>query len=181
MRRIVPYLIRRDRQGARLSCMAGKRRVRFEELTVETPELDLQAFFPYQARIFYKSVTDAVSKTYETAYNMKPYEWRTMVILGHDLSLTPAEIVERSSMDKVSISRAVSALTKRGWLDERSHCSDGRSKVLSLSRAGTKVYDDLVPKMLAVEEVLLSPLSGKERKELRRLMAKVRLGAGGAR
>lgn len=153
------------------------KRARSKKLAVENQGLELQEFFPYQARIFYKSVTDSVSRIYETTYRMKPYEWRTMAILGHDLSLTPAEIVERSSIDKVSVSRAVSALGKRGWLIERSHSRDGRSKVISLSAAGVKVYDDLVPKMLAVEEALLSPLSKQERSELRRLMAKVWLGA----
>lgn len=135
---------------------------------------DLELFFPYQTRVFYRHVADLVSHVYQANYELKPYEWRTIAILGDDYSLTSAEIVERSSMDKVSVSRAVAGLRKRGWLVERTNQNDGRSKVLKLSQAGRALYHDLVPKMLEAEQELLSPLSPEEVGDLLRLMKKLR-------
>ncbi|MGB7241606.1 MAG: MarR family winged helix-turn-helix transcriptional regulator [Sulfitobacter sp.] len=135
---------------------------------------DLVGFFPYQTRVFYRHVFDIVSRVYMAEYEMKPHEWRTIAILGGGHSLTSAEIVERSSMDKVTVSRAVAGLRKRGWLVELTNRNDGRSKVLKLSKAGRDVFQDLVPKMLKIEQDILSPLSPDEADELLRLMKKVR-------
>lgn len=135
---------------------------------------NLTEFFPYQTRLFYRHVVENVSRVYGTAYGLKPYEWRAISILGERQSLTPAEIVELSSMDKVSVSRAVAGLRGRGWLVERTNQKDGRSKLLKLSKAGRDAYHDLIPKMLEVEQKLLSSLSPDETRELVRLMKKLR-------
>ncbi|SMC11307.1 putative HTH-type transcriptional regulator/GBAA_1941/BAS1801 [Roseovarius aestuarii] len=134
---------------------------------------DLKSFFPYQTRVFYKHVIQAVSRVYEARYDMKPNEWRTLAILGSGNPSTPAEIVELSSIDKVSVSRAVTNLSKRGWILVRANRSDARSKVLTLSKAGKAVYHDLVPRMLEAEVELLSVLTDAEVSELKRLMEKL--------
>jgi len=139
----------------------------------DVDEFELSGFFPYQTRVFYRHVSNAVSRIYESLYAMKPYEWRTLAILGPNNEYTALEIVDRSSMDKVSVSRAISGLRKRGWLVMRTHKSDARSRVLRLSKAGRDAYADLVPRMLDVERSLLSALTPDETRELQRLMKKM--------
>lgn len=136
-------------------------------------EFSLADFFPFQTRVFYRHVSDAVSRVYETRYGMKPYEWRTLAILGPANEYTALEIVARSSMDKVSVSRAIAGLQKRGWLILRTNRNDARSRVLKLSKAGRDVYADLVPRMLEVERALLSSLTPDETRDLQRLMKKL--------
>lgn len=142
-----------------------------------TDDFVLAEFFPYQTRVFYKHVSSAMSRIYETRYGMKPYEWRTIAILGRDRSMTAAEVVARSSIDKVSVSRAVSALRKRGWIIETTNRKDGRSKLLRLSVAGVAAYDSLVPEMKAMERRLLAALNPTEVVQLRQLMEKVHRAA----
>lgn len=136
-------------------------------------EFTLSNFFPYQTRIFYRSVCTAVSNVYEERYGMKPYEWRTLAILGPTKEYTALEIVELSSMDKVSVSRAIAALNRRGWLVMRTNRKDARSRVLKLSKTGRDAHADLVPRMLELEKSLLSVLTPDEERELRRLMRKM--------
>lgn len=133
----------------------------------------LENFFPYQTRIFYRQVSTAVSHVYELRYNLKPYEWRTMAILGLENEFTANEIVEKSSMDKVSASRALALLKERGWILQRKNKLDGRSRLIKLSASGKKAYLDLVPPMLEVEQQLLSVFTPDEAAELRRLMRKL--------
>ena len=135
--------------------------------------LVLEDFLPFHTRIFYRQVSSAVTRVYETRYGLKPYEWRTMVILGPDGEFTANEIVTKSSMDKVSVSRAITALKARKWILSKANKADGRSRLLRLSSAGKAVYDDLAPLMLEVERKLLSVYSEEEVAELRRLMAKL--------
>ncbi|MCB1359671.1 MAG: winged helix-turn-helix transcriptional regulator [Rhodobacter sp.] len=135
--------------------------------------LILEEFFPYHTRLFYRQVSSAVTHVYETRYGLKPYEWRTMAILGPDGDFTANEIVTRSSMDKVSVSRAITSLKQRKWILSKANKHDGRSRLIRLSAAGKTVYQELVPLMLEVEQKLLSVYTTEEVAELRRLMAKI--------
>lgn len=141
----------------------------------------LQKFFPYLARAFYSRVSGSVSQLYEDQYGMKRYEWRTMAILGQSRPMTASEIVAASSMDKVSVSRAITALRKRGWIVEAVNKSDARSRLLKLSVAGRKVFDTLVPQMIALERKLLADLSEDEIETLKALMSRVANAAGDVR
>lgn len=141
------------------------------------PAFLLQNFFPYLARVFYAKVSGSVSRLYEEQYGMKRYEWRTMAILGQSTPLTASEIVAASSMDKVSVSRAITSLRKRGWIVEKANKSDARSRLLKLSRSGEEVYETLVPQMFELERKLLSDLSDEEVATLKKLMARVATAA----
>ena len=146
-----------------------------------TPDFILQAFFPYLARVFYTHVSGAVSGLYEEPFGMKRYEWRTMAILGQNPAMTASDIVAASSMDKVSVSRAITALRGRGWIAERANKADARSRLLRLSRSGREVYETLVPQMIALEEKLLADLSDAEIGTLKALMARVAASAAALR
>lgn len=127
------------------------------------PEFDLESFFPYLVRVFYSDVTRALSAVYQRDYGMMPAEWRVMAILGIASNGLPAtEIVFRSSMDKVVVSRAVKRLEERGFLRREANAQDGRSFLLRLSEAGLAAYEDLVPKLKAVERRMLAGLSDSE-------------------
>jgi DNA-binding MarR family transcriptional regulator len=127
------------------------------------PDFELESFFPYQVRVFYSDVTRALSAVYQRDYGMMPAEWRTMAILGSASSgLQASEIVSRSSMDKVVVSRAVKRMEERGFLTRESNEADGRSFLLQLSDDGRAAFEDLAPKLKAVEQKMLSGLSAEE-------------------
>ena len=124
---------------------------------------ELETFFPYQVRVFYSDVTRALSAVYQRDYAMMPAEWRTMAILGSSSTgLQATEIVARSSMDKVVVSRAVKRMEERGFLVRESNEADGRSFLLKLSGEGRAVYEDLGPKLKQVERQMLDGLSADE-------------------
>lgn len=128
-----------------------------------TDGFELETFFPYQVRVFYSDVTRALSAVYQRDYGMMPAEWRTMAILGSASSgLQATEIVSRSSMDKVVVSRAVKRMEERGFLVRESNAADGRSFLLKLSDEGRAVYEDLGPKLKAVEQRMLGGLSRQD-------------------
>jgi DNA-binding MarR family transcriptional regulator len=126
-------------------------------------DFELETFFPYRVRVFYSDVTRALSAVYQRDYGMMPAEWRTMAILGSaSTGLQATEIVARSSMDKVVVSRAVKRMEERGFLVRESNEADGRSFLLQLSPQGRAVYEDLGPKLKAVEARMLSGLTREE-------------------
>lgn len=138
----------------------------------------LTEFFPYKARRFYTRIRDHVARLYQDAYDLKRYEWRVLAILGGGSVLTPIEIARLTDMDKVSVSRAITRLSARGWVVSRDNKADGRSRFITVSTEGRRIYRDLVPQMILAEQDLLAPLDPEEREMLIFLMDKVLLGMG---
>lgn len=145
-----------------------------EDRTAGAGGFDLQTFFPYQVRVFYSDVTTALARIYTRDHDLAPSEWRTMAILGATGQLPAAEIVERSSMDKVSVSRAVKKMHARGLLRKVDNAEDGRSSLLSLSEDGRAVYHDIVPKVLEAESQMLAGLTGEDIAAFHKVMRRIR-------
>ena len=141
--------------------------------TEKIDEFELREFFPYLVRVFYSEVTSAISSTYVTKHDLSPAEWRTIAIIGKGSSLTANEIVEQSSMDKVSISRAVTRLNTKGLIDFKTNVEDGRSKLLTLSLKGETIYHEIVRDVLDVEQKLLSNIDDKEKQGFLKTMQKI--------
>ncbi|WP_037493973.1 MarR family winged helix-turn-helix transcriptional regulator [Sneathiella glossodoripedis] len=140
-------------------------------------DFNLTSFFPYLVRIYYKAVSSSVSDLYGSLFGLSVSEWRTMAVLGPHGILSASEIVERSSMDKVNVSRAIKKLQKTGYLKRDVDGDDKRKAVLRLTEEGEKVYLALIPMVMELEQDLLDGLSEKEVEQLKSLMEKVRLNA----
>lgn len=145
------------------------------EIEFEPGGFQLEAFFPYLVRVFYSDVTRALSAVYQRDYGMTPAEWRTMAILGAvSDGMQASEIVFKSSMDKVVVSRAVKRMTERGFLKRTANKADGRSYLLSLSDEGRAAFEDLAPKLMAVEQKMLEGLDDEEIRSVLLTMSKIR-------
>ena len=141
---------------------------------------ELQEFFPYQVRIFYKAVSQSVTDIYASLHGLSVQEWRVMAVLGNNQPLTASELVELSSMDKVQISRAIKKLEETNLLFRQEDPEDRRRIFLTLSRRGNDIFQELVPKVLQLEQDLLAGLTDEEQATLLGLMEKVRINAGRA-
>ncbi len=139
----------------------------------QSGELDLPVFFPYQVRAFYRAVSDAVAKAYSSKYGLTASEWRTMAILGPEKSLSAGEIVARSTMDKVNVSRAVKGLETHGFLTRDTDNKDKRRSLLKLTDKGAAVFRELIPAVKLVEQDCLTGLNHDEHKTLCSLMLRV--------
>ncbi|GHB42755.1 MarR family transcriptional regulator [Pseudovibrio japonicus] len=140
-------------------------------------EFQLGSFFPYKVRVFGTAVSTAVSSVYRERYGLSVSEWRTMSILGHTQALSASEIVERSSMDKVNVSRAVQSLRKKELLRRDIDGEDRRKSVLRLTEKGLAVFNDVIPLVRNVEAALTENLTADEETVLLSLMEKVQKNA----
>ncbi len=140
-------------------------------------EFQLASYFPYLVRIFYRDVSQTVKDVYTNLYGLSVSEWRTMSVLHDFEPLSAKEIVSRSSMDKVNVSRSISSLQKSKFLERHVDPTDRRRVLLRLTPAGKQVMRELIPKILEVERELLKGLNHNERETLVQLMRKVSLNA----
>ncbi|KZL15403.1 Transcriptional regulator HosA [Pseudovibrio axinellae] len=145
--------------------------------TTDRDDFQLGAFFPYKVRVFGTAVSAAVSSVYRERYGLSVSEWRTMAILGRNQALSASEIVERSSMDKVNVSRAVQSLRKKELLRRDIDGEDRRKSVLRLTAEGLRIFYDVIPLVRDVEAALTANLSEEEQTLLMTLMEKVQHNA----
>ena len=140
---------------------------------MKSTELKLESFLPYRLSVLSNQVSQGIAQTYAERFGLSVTEWRVIAILGRFSGIPAAQIVERSAMDKVAVSRAVRRLLDRALVERRRDESDGRAKRLSLSRQGREVYAAIVPAALSYERRLLSVLSAAEKDALEKLLAKL--------
>jgi len=153
-------------------------------MTANRPEpfdFRLGTFFPYLVRMFYRDVSLSVRAVYAPAHGLTAAEWRTMAVLNEYEPLSAKQIVARSSMDKVNVSRAVAGLEKAGRLARHVDPTDRRRVLLRLTPRGRAVLRDVVPRVLEVERRLLEGFTDAERETLAGLMQRVRDNAAALR
>ncbi len=118
-------------------------------------------------------------------YNQPLYGWvqerfglaRVEFVVIYSLALqdgiTASEIAASTAFPKNTLSRAVNQLIKRGLVERRTDLVDRRQQFLSLTRSGRLIFDEALPRFVALEEEMLAPLSLVERETLSTLMARV--------
>lgn len=140
---------------------------------VEHAELDLEHFLPYRLSVLSNRVSQAIARIYAQRFSLTVTEWRLMAVLGRFPGLTAAELVERSAMDKVAVSRAVARLLESGRISRGNDQHDRRRAPLELSNNGYRVYDEVAPLALAFEASLLGSLSAAEQALLHDLLGRL--------
>jgi DNA-binding MarR family transcriptional regulator len=135
--------------------------------------LELDRFLPYRLSVLSNRISQDIARLYGERFDLGVTEWRVMAVLGRYPDLSATEVAERTAMDKVAVSRAVTALLADGRLRRRTHGKDRRRSVLSLSAKGLRVYDEIVPLALAYERRLLEGLPADERAALHRLLTRM--------
>lgn len=142
-------------------------------------QLILEDFLPYRLSILSNTVSSTIANTYDKRFGLSIPEWRVIAVLGRFPGLSAVEVAERTLMDKVAVSRAVSKLLKGGRIDRQFADADRRRSILNLSEEGRRVHDEIAPLALQFEEDLLHGLGEDEIHTLNvlieRLLARARL------
>jgi DNA-binding MarR family transcriptional regulator len=139
--------------------------------------LDLFKFVPFRLNRLAAEVSSALSAEYATRYGLDIPEWRVLATLGfrHD-ACSAQYIAQCTRTHKSTISRAVTSLMKREIVERVENEDDRREFRLRLTRKGTALYEELIPRLLRREQEILSCLSAQERRDFARLLGKIEDG-----
>ncbi|GAB2503322.1 MarR family winged helix-turn-helix transcriptional regulator [Lysobacter humi (ex Lee et al. 2017)] len=135
-----------------------------------SPSLDLEHFLPYRLSVLSNRVSGAIARVYSERFGLGVTEWRVMAVLGRYPDLSAGEVAQRTAMDKVAVSRAVSGLVDAGRVERETHGDDRRRSVLRLTADGHAIHDAVAPLALAFERRLLEGMAADEREVLFRLL-----------
>ena len=132
--------------------------------------LRLSEFLPYRLSILSNRVSNVISGAYRARFGLTVSQWRVIAVLAEFGEMTARDIGASTQMDKVSVSRAVAKLTERALIRPKVSRTDGRSRLLSLTKDGKAIFDEVAPMARQFEDDLLSDLSVAEAKSLHSLI-----------
>lgn len=142
-------------------------------------ELILEDFLPYRLAILSHTVSSLIARVYDKRFGLTIPEWRVIAIVGRFPGLSAVEVAERTMLDKVAVSRAVTKLIKAGRIEREFADADRRRSILTLSEEGRKVHDEVAPLAMAMEDDLLHGLDEAQIESLNtvidRLLVRARL------
>lgn len=145
--------------------------------------LRLDAYLPYRLSVASNAVSGLIARAYQDRFGLTIPQWRVICVLAEESALTPngltqGQIVARTVMDKVTVSRAAQGLVKRHLVGRSEHHADARSHVLALTVEGRRLYAEIAPLALAYEAALIAGLAPDEVALLKRLLTRLQAAAG---
>lgn len=134
--------------------------------------LKLSEFLPYRLSIASNAVSERVAGVYQARFGLKVPEWRVIAVVAEQGRLTQAGLVAATQMDKMTVSRAVTALVERGLL-ARTPAGDRRTLELTLTDEGNALHAEIAPLAVAIETELMAGFSKSERTQLLHLLKRL--------
>jgi len=88
--------------------------------------------------------------------------WRMLAVLAHRGELRQIDLAEATSLDPPTVSRLITGAVKKGFVTRTRSSTNNREVTVRLTKKGLGIVDELVPKMVAHEEVALGNLPEKD-------------------
>jgi DNA-binding MarR family transcriptional regulator len=134
--------------------------------------LRLSRFLPYRLSVASNAVSTRIARTYQARFGLRIPEWRVLAVVAEHGSATQADLVALTRTDRMTVSRAATALVDRGLL-RRATAGDRRTLDLELTAEGRALHAEVAPLALAIEADLLATFTPEERTQLDALLRRL--------
>ena len=132
---------------------------------------ELENFLPYRLSVLTNTISQGIAAAYRDRFDINITEWRVLAVIGHYPGLTASDVVERTAMDKVAISRAVKSMEEKTLLERIPDDKDRRRNRLFLTPGkGRQILAEIIPRAREFELRLLASLSPSDRHSLDRII-----------
>lgn len=136
----------------------------------QQPPLRLNDYLPYHLTVAANAVSNLIGGAYRARYGLTVWQWRVLCTLGAEGAMTAQDIVLLSAMDKMTVSRAILGLRRRGLVHRAKSKTDARAFDLNLSSEGKAMYREIAPFALRYQSALLDGLSEAEKRQIMDLL-----------
>ena len=134
------------------------------------------ATLPVDDSIFFKLVrvvnltARPFSESIGKAYHLSLNEWRVLLVLANHPQVVGSEVAALTGLDKMTVSRSLAALERRGRVVRKVDATDRRRMLLRLSAAGERLYERIGLPAKARERSLFRGIAAAEQAQLGRLL-----------
>jgi len=153
---------------------------------MEDPQIDHQPIrhpidfdnnLAYNLAVVSNLLNTGVTRNITEHYGVGITAWRVLGIMGAYAPMYAKDIVQRTGIDKATVSRAVNQMIADGLVERRPEPRDKRHTRLQLTAQGIALHDRITPlakRFYGHFEAVLAP---EERRSLLELLKKVRARA----
>jgi DNA-binding MarR family transcriptional regulator len=96
------------------------------------------------------------------AYGIAPEQFAAMKMISEDGEMTPSKIAMMLAKAKPTVSRALDALEKKGFITRDETDADRRIRHIHLTKEGREVLDTVVPMAQSFNDTLYAQLTPQE-------------------
>ena len=125
-------------------------------------DFDIEDFLPYLLNRAAESSSASFQQIYKTDYGMLRTEWRVLFHLGYYKEMTASQICQMADLHKTKVSRAVSALEEKRFIERIWQDDDRRVARLSLTSKGRSAYDELCAQAAKFHNDLMADFTSEE-------------------
>ncbi len=122
------------------------------------PSLELCTFVPFRLNRLATGVSQYLAAIYQGRFGLDIPQWRVMATVG-GRACTAQYIAASTRMHKTRVSRAIAELEARDLIERAANEQDRREREVHLTKAGRRMYTELVPLALERERTLLTCLT----------------------
>ncbi|GJL92379.1 MarR family winged helix-turn-helix transcriptional regulator [Hyphococcus sp.] len=135
-------------------------------------KLVLEEFAPYRIVALGHAISGRLARAYRDEKITIP-EWRVLAVIGEAAQVAARDVVRRTPMDKMTVSRAVASLEQKGFVKRAPDPDDRRVSSLALSGEGRALFDRVAAMALEFEDDLLATLGADEAAAFRMALKKL--------
>ncbi len=139
----------------------------------EARDFILDEFTPYRIVVLGNTISKLLASSYAEEFNITIPEWRVLAVVCQFDGVTASTVTEKTPMDKVAVSRAVTALVDKGYVIKAISQDDRRAALLTASREGRSIFEEIAKIALGLEAQVLNVLSDEERSQLKVILNKL--------
>ncbi len=128
----------------------------------------LEGFFPYKLAVAAEAFSRSLMAVYGRRYGLSREEWRLLFLLAGVEEMTSLELGQRTTLDKVQVSRAAQRLEEKGLITRAIAPRDRRLRLYACTEAGRALFAEILPQVDASAEQILQAMSPDDREALQR-------------
>lgn len=98
-------------------------------------------------------------------FDLTTAQWGALALIANEPGMDQTRLMERSALDRSSITKCVERLEERGAITRKVHPSDKRARHLFATSEGIRLIEKIDESVKRSQQRLLAPL-GEERAEL---------------
>ena len=112
-------------------------------------------------------------QTFATEHDLTLNEWRALVLIVRRPGVSSQEIAAFTGLHAMNVSRAVAGLRDKGRVESTQDPTNHRRQLLSATRAGQQLFDELFPSARERADRLFEVLDADERRVFSELLDRV--------
>lgn len=127
---------------------------------------NLEDFLPFRLNMLAQEASERLSEIYAKRFSLDIPQWRILANLASRGEMTAQEVAFATFSHKSTISRAVAELETRKLIERKTSAKDKRALAMHMTAKGQKMFEQLLPLVLAFEQHILKKLKVSEQKML---------------